>query len=117
MIEINDVVNYHSMIGGEVTSTGHTVTAIQYAPNNYGCDVAWITNHSGCVSLNALSNKDNPPFTPPPKLTRSQQKYRDWQNSECSIDFGECFGECKKCREDYEYEVSMRKNKDSFLTY
>ena len=54
-LEIGDVVSYHSIIGGEITSKNHIVEAIQYAPNNYNCDVAWITGKSGCVALRALS--------------------------------------------------------------
>jgi len=54
---IGDVVNYHSTIDGEITSSKHTITAIEYAPNNYDCDVAWITDKSGCVALQALSKE------------------------------------------------------------
>lgn len=54
-MQIGDNVNYHSIIGGPVTSTGHKIKAIEREPNNYGCDVAWITGKSGCVALEALS--------------------------------------------------------------
>lgn len=54
-IKTGDTVNYHAVIGGEVTSTDHTVKSIELAPDNYGEDVAWITNKSGCVALAALS--------------------------------------------------------------
>lgn len=56
-MEIGDKVNYHSCIGGPVTSEGHEITHIESEPNNYGCDVAWISNKSGCVALEALSKK------------------------------------------------------------
>ena len=59
-IKEDDLVDYHSIIGGEVTSTGHQVKVIERAPNNYGRDVAWITGKRGCVALGALS-KSNPP--------------------------------------------------------
>ena len=50
-----DVVNYHSHINGPVTSTGHVIKSINRAPNNFGCDVAWISNKSGCVQMACLS--------------------------------------------------------------
>ena len=53
--KVNDLVNFHETCGGEVTSTGHVITNIHLMPNNFGVDVAWITNKSGCVSLQALS--------------------------------------------------------------
>ena len=55
MIEINDRVDYHSIIGGPITSKDHTVQVIELEPNNYGTDVAWISGKSGCVSMEALS--------------------------------------------------------------
>ncbi|MBT3488327.1 MAG: hypothetical protein HOI61_00860 [Gammaproteobacteria bacterium] len=48
--------NYHSVIGGPVTSTGHEIRTIEKMPNNYGSDVAWITGKSGCVDLDSLSH-------------------------------------------------------------
>lgn len=53
--EVGDKVNYHSIIGEEITSTGHEVIAIERTPNNYGGDVAWITNKRGCVHTKALT--------------------------------------------------------------
>lgn len=50
--KIGDTVNYHSIIGGAITSTGHEITNIGEA---CGDIVAWISNKSGCVSLDALS--------------------------------------------------------------
>jgi hypothetical protein len=59
MIEVGDKVDYHSVRGGPITSENHTVKSIEREPNNYGCDVAWITGKSGCVDIDALSiNKD-----------------------------------------------------------
>lgn len=54
-IAVGDRVCYHSIIGGPVTSMGHTVVAIDRAPNPFGCDVAWITGKAACVALDALS--------------------------------------------------------------
>jgi len=54
-IKVGDRVAYHSIVGGPVTSTGHSVYAIERTPNNYGCDVAWITGKAGCVALAALT--------------------------------------------------------------
>lgn len=53
--EAGDKVNYHSIIGGEVTSKDHEVISIEKMPNNFGRDVAWITNKRGCVALKALT--------------------------------------------------------------
>lgn len=48
-----DVVNYHSIIGGPVTSTEHTIQHI--GELGHGEAVAWLSDKSGCVSLKALS--------------------------------------------------------------
>ena len=58
-----DEVNYHDIIGGKITSTGHKIKTIELAPNNYGCDVAWITGKSGCVAMRALSPAVSEPAT------------------------------------------------------
>lgn len=52
---IGDTVNYHAFQNSPATSTGHTIKRIEREPNNFGCDVAWITAKSGCISLNCLS--------------------------------------------------------------
>ena len=51
-IKVGDIVNYHSVIGGKITSSGHTVTAIE---KRYGQWIAWITGKSVYVSIRALS--------------------------------------------------------------
>ena len=51
-IKKGDRVNYHSVIGGPVTSSDHVVEKIGQM---CGQDVAWISDKSGCVSLKALS--------------------------------------------------------------
>lgn len=48
-----DKVNYHSIIGKGVTSTGHIIRKI--GKLGHGEKVAWISGKSGCVSLKALS--------------------------------------------------------------
>lgn len=50
--QIGDKVNYHSRIGGPVTSTDHEITDIQ---EMCGTLCAWITNKAGCVDCDALS--------------------------------------------------------------
>lgn len=50
--QVGDIVDYHSIIGGEITSTGHEITVIEEV---CGTMCAWITNKRGCVSLDALS--------------------------------------------------------------
>lgn len=59
--KIGDSVDFHSVIGGPVTSTDHVISHIEMRPNNFGSDVAWITGRVGCVALDALSNAGNPP--------------------------------------------------------
>lgn len=84
MFNVGDRVNYHSRIGGAVTSTGHTIKAIEQEPNNFGCDVAWIAGKSGCVALAALSNKQHPAQKP---LTESQKRYQAYLSSETTETF------------------------------
>lgn len=50
-----DKVNYHFIAGGNVVSNDHEIKTIELEPNNYGCDVAWITNKPGCVDIKHLS--------------------------------------------------------------
>jgi len=54
-IAVGEKVDFHLRIGGEVTSTGHTVLEVFPRPNNFGCDVARITGVSGVVATAALS--------------------------------------------------------------
>lgn len=90
--KIGNTVNYHSIIGGTVTSEGHEITDIIMSPNDFGCDVAWITKKRGCVALEALSNEENPIKEKPKPLTRSQQRYQDYLHSEVSCSFAEWLG-------------------------
>jgi hypothetical protein len=76
--EVGDTVNYHSIIGGPVTSTGHTIRLICMEPNDFGCNVAWVTGISGCVAIEALSNEQKPAPPPKPKMTKSQQRYANY---------------------------------------
>jgi hypothetical protein len=85
VIKVGDVVNFHSIIGGPVTSTGHTVTALYPMPNNFGCDCAMITGHAGVVALDALWDKPKDKI-----LTRDQIRYAHYQAvRDCYADFGE----------------------------
>lgn len=59
-LQVGDTVNYHAIIGGPVSSTDHVIEDIERAPNNYGCDVAWVTGKRGCVAMRALSVKQRP---------------------------------------------------------
>jgi len=96
--KIGDTVNYHSIIGGEITSSNHVITHIDLAPNNFGCNVAWISGKSGCVCIDALSNENNPmkPYVPAVKLTRSQKRYREYLDSEYGGTFAEYLGIIEK---------------------
>lgn len=77
--EKGDLVAYHSIIGGPITSIGHTVQSIELMPNNYGTNVAWITGKTGCVSIAALSAAeewsaiDNHPITEVMRMTNMQK--------------------------------------------
>jgi hypothetical protein len=88
---IGDTVNYHSMVGGTITSAGHFIECIDLAPNNFGCNVAWITGKSGCVCLDNLSNKQNP-MKPYVKLSRSKKRYQEYLRSEECCGFAEWLG-------------------------
>jgi hypothetical protein len=55
MLKVGDIVDYHSIIGGAVTSQGHVIEKIVPTPNNFGIAVAWITGKSGCVALKAIT--------------------------------------------------------------
>jgi hypothetical protein len=71
-----DHVDYHSIIGGEITST-HTVESV--GTDAAGQAVAWITDKSGYVSCDALTPvtilpspaaaEETPTSSPPPSVT------------------------------------------------
>lgn len=99
-MKIGDIVNYHSIIGGSVTSDGHEIKHIQFMPNNFGCDVAWITGKSGCVAISALSNDEHPmgpiQICRPP--TRSQQRYQEYLDNDGYYSFSDFIGVDTECR-------------------
>lgn len=51
-LRVGDWVNYHAVIGGPITTTGHKIRAIEVLG---GRTVAWITGKAGCVAIEALS--------------------------------------------------------------
>ena len=53
-LKIGDKVNYHAVIDGPVTSTGHTVRHIAPIPSG-NVDMVWISGTSGCVHPYSLS--------------------------------------------------------------
>ena len=59
-LAVGEKVDFHLRIGGEVTSSGHTVLQVMPKPNNFGRDVALISGVSGWVAQAALTR------TPPP---------------------------------------------------
>lgn len=69
MIKVGDKVDYHSIIGGAVTSTGHIVTKIYPEPNNFGCPVAFISDKCGVVAMSALT-----PATGQPDAEKEREK-------------------------------------------
>lgn len=54
-LAVGEKVDFHLRIGGDVTSTGHTVLDVWPRPNNFGCDVARISGKSGWVACAALT--------------------------------------------------------------
>jgi hypothetical protein len=56
-LAVGDKVNYHGVIGKEITSTGHVVEELLPKPNNFGCDCAFISGKSGVVAIAALSKE------------------------------------------------------------
>lgn len=50
--KVGDIVNYHSVLGGPVTSTHHQITHIE---KRNGKLIAFITEKRGVVALNCLS--------------------------------------------------------------
>ena len=58
-MKTGDKVDYHGIIGGPVTSTGHRIKSMWPMPNNFGCDCAVITSKAGfrggIVALAALT--------------------------------------------------------------
>jgi hypothetical protein len=57
-MQIGDVVSYSSVIGDPPVSHDHEIIHIIRTPNNFGADVAWITDKTGCVALRALTPQD-----------------------------------------------------------
>jgi len=55
--KVGDKVNYISMVTKKVVSSDHEITHIELQPNNYGCDVAWLTNKAGCADFEALTHQ------------------------------------------------------------
>jgi hypothetical protein len=53
MPRAGDIVDYHSIIGGPISSHGHTVTSVGELPS--GSAVAWISGKAGCVSVDSLT--------------------------------------------------------------
>lgn len=54
-LNVGDKVKYHTILGQIATSKNHEVTYIDPMPNNFGCDVAWVTGKSGCIDIKHLS--------------------------------------------------------------
>lgn len=51
-LKVGEDVNYHSVIGGPVTSNNHSIYHIEHYQG-----IAWITNHGACVAIDALSRR------------------------------------------------------------
>ena len=54
-IKIGDMVDYHSVVGGEITSKHHIVTSIMEATSTFRHDLASITGKSGSVRIQMLT--------------------------------------------------------------
>lgn len=90
-ITVGSKVNYHSYIGGSVTSTGHTVLSISLAPNSFGCDVAWITGKTGCVAVAALSLEGSVIVQQPKQAPLTGRQAKSKARYMRFIEYGECF--------------------------
>ena len=55
-LKVGDTVNYHSVIGGSITSRNHKIEYLGSLIN--GEKIAWITKKDSVISIEALS-KDN----------------------------------------------------------
>ena len=53
-LKVGNKVSYSAFIGNTPLSENHEVKSIEPMPNNYGCDVAWITGKSGCIDVEHL---------------------------------------------------------------
>ena len=80
--KVGDVVNYHSLRYGEITSSNHVIESIELMPNNFGCNVARITGKRGCVDIKHLSNKDVP----------MPVNYKNYINADSGLSFAEWVG-------------------------
>ena len=58
-LKVGDIVNYHSIIGEKITSKGHKIINLGVVGTK--TNVAWITNKSGCVSIDALTKSEELP--------------------------------------------------------
>ena len=56
-LKIGDEVNYHPILNKDIGVKRGTITDIAREPNNFGCDVAWITGKAGCVGMEHLTKK------------------------------------------------------------
>ena len=52
---VGDVVDYHAIIDGPVTSKAHTITHIASIPSSNNVPMVWITGKAGCVHPYALT--------------------------------------------------------------
>ena len=53
--KVGDMVNYHPVVGGPISSMDHEIKAIMTQPNRSGDSIAWITRKPDFVGLDSLS--------------------------------------------------------------
>jgi hypothetical protein len=58
-LKVGDIVHYHAIIGGPITSTWHKILTLQMELDSRR-NAAWITGKSGCVAVTALSLAPKP---------------------------------------------------------
>ena len=75
-IKVGDTVDYHSVIGREITSTGHTVIGVYPKLHNLGCDCATISGKAGVVAIAALTPSPANMTLTNKEITCSEQKAR-----------------------------------------
>ncbi len=77
-IRIGMLVNYHSIIGGPVTSTGHKVTKLQILLD--GRRFVWISRKCACVAWASLS---------------PSEPVEDLEVAKATLSFDDALGHCR----------------------
>ncbi len=97
-IEVGDIVDYHSIIGGDITSKGHRVKLVLTTPNSYGYDVAWISRKGACVVREALTLSKDGKEISERQLIRDVRKKIELMGCHCHLYENQLCNECELLR-------------------